>query len=98
MKAIHFENMSEALQGIMDSAAAELDRVLAAQDDAAEAVKAAEAAEDWDAEDAAAAEYKRRRYNAADLENLMNALHDAVNAFEGLEYEGQDILRNMGLA
>ena len=97
MKSIHFENMSEALQEIINSAAAELDRVLTAQDEAAEAVNAADAAEDLDAFDAAEAEYKRRRYNAADLENLMNALHDAVNAFEGLEYEGQDVLRNMGL-
>ena len=97
MKAIHFENMSEALREIMDNAAAELDRVLTAQDDAAEAAKNADAAEDWEALDAAEAEYKRRRHNAADLEKLMNALYDAANAFEGLEYEGHDVLRSMGL-
>ena len=97
MKTIHFENMSEALREIMDNAADELDRARDAQDEAAEAMKTADEAEDWDACDAAEAEYKRKRYNVADLENLIRALHDAANAFEGLEYEGQDVLRNMGL-
>lgn len=97
MKAIHFENMSEALREIMDNAAIELDKAREAQDEAAEVAKAADEAEDWDALDAAEAEYQRKRYNAADLEKLMDALYDAVNAFEGLEYEGQDVLRNMGL-
>lgn len=97
MKAIYFENLSEALRDLMNDAEAELERVEYAQDDAAEAVTVADAAEDWNACDKAEAEYKRLKYNAEDLRMLLNALHDAANAFEGLEDEGQDILRNMGL-
>lgn len=97
MKTICFENLSEALREIMDGAAVELNKAWTAQDEAAEAAKAADEAEDWNALDAAEAEYKRKRNNAADLESLMRALYDAANAFEGLEYEGQDVLRNLGL-
>jgi hypothetical protein len=97
MKAIHFENLSEALRELMQAAAEELDRVEEACDDAAEACAAADKAEDWDACDKYDAEYKRRKYNIADLEAAIKALHDAANAFEGLEVDGQDVLRNMGL-
>ena len=97
MKAIYFENLSETLRKLMDDAIAELDRVEYARDDAAEAISAADAIEDWDTCDKAEAEYKRLKHNAEDLRVLANALHDVANAFEGLEDEGQDILRNMGL-
>lgn len=97
MKTIHFENLSEALRSLMENVAAELDRVEHAQDDMSEAMTVADAAEDWDAYDKAEAEYKRLRHNADDLEALTYALRDAANALEGLEDEGQDILRNMGL-
>ena len=97
MKTIHFENLSETLRSIMNDAEAELERVEYAQDDAAEAVAVADAAEDWNACDEAEAEYKRLKHNAEDLRMLLNALHDAANAFEGLEDEGRDVLRNMGL-
>ena len=97
MKAIYFENLSEALRDLMNNAEAELERVEYAQDDAAEAVTVADAAEDWNACDKAEAEYKRLKHNAEDLRMLLNALHDAANAFEGLEDEGRDVLRNMGL-
>lgn len=97
MKAIHFENMSEALRELMQSAINELDRVKEARDDVGEALAKADEAEDWDTCDRCAAEYKRMRYNIADLEAAIRALHDAANAFEGLEVDGQDVLRNMGL-
>jgi Ni/Co efflux regulator RcnB len=97
MKAIHFENLSEALRELMQAAEKELDRVEEMRDDVAEACAAADKAEDWDACDKYDAEYKRRKYNIADLEAAIRALHDAANAFEGLEVDGQDVLRNMGL-
>lgn len=97
MKAIHFENLSEALRELMQAAAKELDRVEEARDDATEALANADEAEDWDACDKYEMEYKRLKYNIADLEMAIRALHDAANAFEGLEEDGQDVLRNMGL-
>ena len=97
MKVIRFENLSEALRELMDNAIMELERVQYARDDAAEAVAEADAASDWDACDKWEAEHKRLKYNIADLEALVNSLHDAANALEGLEDCGHDVLKNMGL-
>lgn len=97
MKVIRFENLSDALRELMDSALVELERVQYACDDTAEAVAEADAASDWDACDKLEAEHKRLKYNIADLEALVNSLHDAANALEGLEDCGHDVLKNMGL-
>ena len=97
MKAIQFENVSEALRSMVFNIDAELQRMRHELDNAAEVVTKAEAAEDQEAIDKAMAEYSRINHVIEDLRNAAESLYTAAHAFDGLEEEGRDVLRNMEL-
>lgn len=97
MKAIYFENLSEALMELRDNAIAELERSEYARDDAMQALADADEAGNWEACDKAESEYKRFESVVYGLETIVNNLSPVISAFEGLEFIAQDALKNMGL-